>query len=112
MADTLGISMVNGRAMAALLAQDPTFEDTFAADFDSSESRPEYDFHSDDIIGTLQQLLSTFETKKGELESDDAAAQTAFDGADEAKKAQITAAETSLENNQASQSAEVEKIAA
>jgi len=71
----------------------------------------DYDFHSGDIISTLESLLSTFREKRTQLESDDQSAQSTYDGAKTAKEDQVKASETSLTNKQDERAQKVKDIA-
>jgi hypothetical protein len=113
MADALGFLDTTARknkVVTALLAQSPTFEETFG---DTAENVPttQYDFHSGDIMTTLESLLGTFRTKKEELESDDVAAEEAYTTARQAKITQMETAQTTLANKQEERSTKVKDIA-
>jgi hypothetical protein len=71
----------------------------------------DYDFHSGDIIETLESLLSTFREKRTQLESDDKSAESTYDGAKVAKEDQVKASETSLTNKQDERAQKVKDIA-
>ena len=49
----------------------------------------DYDFHSGDIISTLESLLNTFRDSKSTLETDDKNAESAYDLAKQAKEDQV-----------------------
>merc|ERR1719201_1475418 len=54
----------------------------------------DYDFHSGDVISTLEGLLNTFRTSKTDLESEDASAQSSYDMSKQAKLDVLQAAQT------------------
>merc|ERR1719421_112912 len=56
----------------------------------------DYDFHSGDIVSTLEGLLNTFRTSKVDLENDDASAQSSYDMSKHAKLDVLKTAQTSL----------------
>jgi hypothetical protein len=110
MADALGFLDTSNKVATALLAQSPTFEETFG---DAAENVPttQYDFHSGDVISTLEGLLSTFRSKKEELSSADVAAEEAYTTARQAKIDQQETSQTTLDNKQSERSVKVKDIA-
>merc|ERR1719197_2358245 len=89
--------------------QDSSFDDTFGGKDMTAENT--YDFQSGDIISTLEGLLSTFRDKKSSLESDDVAAEEAYNLAKQAKEDQLKTAKETLETKQEDKSAKVKEIA-
>merc|ERR1719305_908444 len=109
MADALGFADNKNKVVAALLQEDPTFEDTFGgSDLTTGNT---YDFASGDIISTLEGLLSTFREKKTSLESDDVSAEDAYNQAKQAKEDQLKTAQETLTTKQDDKSAKVKEIA-
>jgi chromosome segregation ATPase len=109
MADALGFADNKNKVVAALLQEDPSFEDTFGdSDLTAGNS---YDFASGDIISTLEGLLSTFRDKKTQLESDDVSAEDSYAQAKQAKEDQLKTARETLATKQDDKSAKVKDIA-
>jgi hypothetical protein len=109
MADALGFADKKNKVVAALLQEDPSFEDTFGdSDLTSGNT---YDFQSGDIISTLEGLLSTFRDKKSSLESDDVSAEESYNLAKQAKEDQLKTAKETLATKQDDKSAKVKEIA-
>merc|ERR1719182_158504 len=71
----------------------------------------DYDFHSGDIISTLESLLNTFRDSKSTLETDDKNAESAYDLAKQAKEDQVKASQTSLASKQDERATTVKEIA-
>merc|ERR1719316_747956 len=76
------------KAVAALLEQ--------PEGLGPSDSGKDYDFHSGDIIGILNDLHTDFSKKKSELEKEEEAAAASFNAAAEAKRSEIDANKESL----------------
>merc|ERR1719305_2255343 len=109
MADALGFADNQNKVVAALLQEDPSFEDTFGgSDLTTGNT---YDFASGDIISTLEGLLSTFRDKKTSLETDDVAAEESYAQAKQAKEDQLKTAKETLTTKQGDKSAKVKEIA-
>jgi hypothetical protein len=109
MADALGFADNKNKVVAALLQEDPTFEDTFGGEDLTTGNT--YDFASGDIISTLEGLLSTFREKKTQLESDDVSAEDSYAQAKQAKEDQLKTAKETLTTKQDDKSAKVKEIA-
>merc|ERR1719331_1558404 len=71
----------------------------------------DYDFHSGDIISTLEGLLNTFRDNKVTLEDEDAKAQSSYDMAKQAKLDVLKQAQTSLDSDQKERSKTTDDIA-
>merc|ERR1719271_871266 len=71
----------------------------------------DYDFHSGDIVSTLEGLLNTFRTSKVDLENDDASAQSSYDMSKQAKLDVLKTAQTSLAAAQKDRAKTTDKIA-
>jgi peptidoglycan hydrolase CwlO-like protein len=78
MADAM--SLLPKKHRAALLEESPT-------PFEKPDE--DYSFHSNDIIGILQDLHTDFSKKKSELESEEEAASQSFNAAADAKRSEI-----------------------
>merc|ERR1719199_1789087 len=109
MADALGFADNQNKVVAALLQEDPSFEDTFGGS--DLTTGNQYDFQSGDIISTLEGLLSTFREKKTQLESDDVSAEDSYVQAKQAKEDQLKTAQETLTTKQGDKSAKVKDIA-
>jgi len=96
--DILPKSLQQRKVVTALLAQ----PDVPVSD---------YDFHSGDIISTLEGLLNTFRDNKVQLEDDDAKAQSDYDMAKQAKLDVLKTAQTSLDADQKERSKTTDEIA-
>jgi len=89
MADALSIVPKHkAKAVAALIEQ--------PEGLGPSDSGKDYDFHSGDIIGILNDLHTDFSKKKSELEKEEEAAAGSFNAAAEAKRDEISANKESL----------------
>merc|ERR1719331_1295407 len=89
MADALSIVPKHkAKAVAALIEQ--------PEGLGPSDSGKDYDFHSGDIIGILNDLHTDFSKKKSELEKEEEAATGSFNAAAEAKRDEISANKESL----------------
>merc|ERR1719313_257548 len=62
--------------------------------------KPDYEFHSGDIIGTLEDLKTDFTTKKSDVQSEEDAAESAFVTAADAKRTEISTAKDTLETKE------------
>merc|ERR1719421_538517 len=71
----------------------------------------DYDFHSGDVISTLEGLLNTFRTSKTDLESEDASAQSSYDMSKQAKLDVLKTAQTSLAAAQKERAKTTDEIA-
>merc|ERR1719456_1794847 len=85
MADAMSL-LPKSHKVAALLEQAPEWE----------QPEQDYDFHSGDIIGILNDLHTDFSKKKSELEKEEEAAAASFNAAAEAKRSEISANKESL----------------
>merc|ERR1719456_490725 len=85
MADAMSL-LPKSHKVAALLEQAPEWE----------QPEQDYDFHSGDIIGILNDLHTDFSKKKSELEKEEEAAAASFNAAAEAKRSEIDANKESL----------------
>merc|ERR1719174_2902051 len=100
MADAMGLgSQANKKVVTALLSQAP---DVPVSD---------YDFHSGDIIKTLEGLLNEFRQSRTDLESDNAQSKSDYQLATQAKNDVLKQAQLSLENAQKERAATTEAIA-
>merc|ERR1719281_730409 len=89
MADALSIVPKHkAKAVAALIEQ--------PEGLGPSDSGKDYDFHSGDIIGILNDLHTDFSKKKSDLEKEEEAAAASFNAAAEAKRDKISANKESL----------------
>merc|ERR1719160_2093651 len=62
--------------------------------------KPDYEFHSGDIIGTLEDLKTDFTQKKSDVQSEEDAAEGAFNTAADAKRTEISTAKDTLETKE------------
>merc|ERR1719313_2650727 len=62
--------------------------------------KPDYEFHSGDIIGTLEDLKTDFTQKKSDVQSEEDAAESAFNTAADAKRTEISTAKDTLETKE------------
>jgi chromosome segregation ATPase len=62
--------------------------------------KPDYEFHSGDIIGTLEDLKTDFTQKKSDSQSEEDAAESAFVTASDAKRTEISTAKDTLETKE------------
>merc|ERR1719174_3226712 len=86
LADALGMTVVNKRAVTAFLATKQM----------PYEAKGEYEFKSGGIIDTLKDLQDKFQKRKDELDAQEQKAQDAFNAAVDAKREQIETDKTSL----------------
>merc|ERR1719253_1267926 len=106
LADALGFAPKN-KVTTALLEQAPEVGARAGASFEVGMGHEgDYDFHSGDIISTLEQLLSTFREQRTSLETEDSSAASAYDLAKQAK-----ASETTLAGKQDDRATTVQDIA-
>jgi chromosome segregation ATPase len=100
MADTLGLgARANHKVMTALLSQAP---DVPVSD---------YDFHSGDIISTLEGLLNEFRDSRTSLENDNAQAKSDYQLSLQSKNDVLKQAQLNLENAQKDRTKKTEDIA-
>jgi len=100
MADALDMVTESNKKVVAFLSDPP-------AEVPTSD----YDFHSGDIIGTIEQLLETFRAKKTTLEDENASAKSAYDLSKQAKEAQVAATTVTLEAKQTERSETTKSLA-
>jgi hypothetical protein len=111
LADALGFAPKN-KVTTALLEQAPEVGARAGASFEVGMGHEgDYDFHSGDIISTLESLLNTFRDSKSTLETDDKNAESAYDLAKQAKEDQVKASQTSLASKQDERATTVKEIA-
>jgi len=89
MADAMSILPKHKNTAVAALLEQPE-------GLGPSDSGKDYDFHSGDIIGILNDLHTDFSKKKSELEKEEEAAAASFNAAAEAKRSEIDANKESL----------------
>merc|ERR1719262_572946 len=100
------------KVTTALLEQAPEVGARAGASFEVGMGHEgDYDFHSGDIISTLESLLNTFRDSKSTLETDDKNAESAYDLAKQAKEDQVKASQTSLASKQDERATTVKEIA-
>jgi DNA repair exonuclease SbcCD ATPase subunit len=89
LADALGMTVKNKRAVTAFLAVKKQKQMPY-------EAKGEYEFQSGGIIDTLKDLQGKFQARKDELDSQETKAQEAFSAAAGAKREEIETDKTSL----------------
>jgi Icc-related predicted phosphoesterase len=62
--------------------------------------KPDYEFHSGDIIGTLEDLKTDFTQKKSDVQSEEDAAESSFNTAADAKRTEISTAKDTLDTKE------------
>jgi chromosome segregation ATPase len=61
---------------------------------------PDYEFHSGDIIGTLEDLKTDFTQKKSDVQSEEESAESSFNTAADAKRTEISTAKDTLDTKE------------